>query len=92
MMVRWFVTAGLVAIPLLAAAECGWVLMLPKVVGPNEQMGPLSSWYQEKAFDSARECEEFRHAGSSFFEKKLGEPLLRTPSTVLSAGATGSSR
>jgi hypothetical protein len=46
MTVRWFVTAGLIALPLLAQAECGWLLMTPPVT-PMKPV-PLEQWFDIK--------------------------------------------
>ena len=45
---------ALVVFPMLAHAECGWLLMVPPVSpGPK---APMVEWRQEGAFDSARDC------------------------------------
>jgi hypothetical protein len=57
--------AGLAA-PVVAAS--GWLLLMPPEVpghgegGKFEVHAPLARWRQVQAFDTARECEEFRLA------------------------------
>jgi hypothetical protein len=55
MTVRWFATLGLVAIPLLAQAECGWLLMVPLQLNDK-----VADWTQMGAYDMAAQCETER--------------------------------
>jgi hypothetical protein len=68
-MSRWLVVGALLAVPVLAHAECGWLLMVPRIFdqktgNPIEARAainaPLSEWVQDVAFDSAEKCEETR--------------------------------
>lgn len=46
-------------LPLLAQAECGWLLMTPPI-GDGDQpdvRAPLAQWHQQGAYDSAGECQ-----------------------------------
>jgi hypothetical protein len=66
-MTRLLAVLALVALPVIANAECGWLLMTPPVLDkrtgrqiaerelPNR---PLVEWFQQRAFDSAAQCEE----------------------------------
>jgi hypothetical protein len=44
--------------PLVAAAECGWLLMGPPSATRTDE--PISAWRQLRAFDSAETCEQFK--------------------------------
>jgi hypothetical protein len=59
----------LVAVPMLGHAECGWLLMMPRLYDANTDKrlpdrialsAPLSEWSQGGAFDSAANCETKR--------------------------------
>ncbi len=52
---------------LLSAFACGWLLFTPPLqpIPPLRGYGavtgaPLSEWKQERAFDSARDCEQWK--------------------------------
>ena len=57
---KWLAMAGLVAFPMLAEAECGWLLMVPPRVGPGLTLPLFSTWDQRSAYDSATSCEAYR--------------------------------
>jgi hypothetical protein len=53
---------AMVAVPVLANAECGWLLMVP-ITMPGVQVireAPLAEWYQYGAFDTAASCDDAR--------------------------------
>jgi hypothetical protein len=63
-MTRWLVTTALTVLPVLAQAECGWLLMVPPVTGdPGKGTyqslagRPMAEWSQHSAHDSAESCE-----------------------------------
>ncbi len=48
-----------------AAHEVGWILLVPPIIVHNDapivsEGAPLSEWWIDKPFDTARECEEYR--------------------------------
>ena len=46
----------------------GWLFLIPPV---NDPSAPVASWFQEQAFDTARECEAFRHSPPKPYPDKL---------------------
>ena len=70
MSLGWLATIALVGVPLVAEAECGWLLMLPDSPESTGSLNatqrdawrrkPLSQWHQEGAYDSAADCEGIR--------------------------------
>jgi hypothetical protein len=63
---RLVVALVLVAVPVLAQAECGWLLMVPPlfdkkgndIPGREAIHRPMAEWIQDSAHDSAAGCEE----------------------------------
>jgi hypothetical protein len=50
---------GLVVIPMLARAECGWLLMVPPTIGDRgNDSAALALWRQHAAYDTAAACEK----------------------------------
>jgi hypothetical protein len=68
MRLKWLAVIGLVAVPMLAQAECGWLLMVPplfdrhgKPIPQGEALHrPMIEWIHDSAYDSATGCEERR--------------------------------
>jgi hypothetical protein len=63
-MTRWLVATALTVLPMLAQAECGWLLMTPPVTGErgkgtyqSHHGRPMVEWSQHSAHDSAQSCE-----------------------------------
>jgi hypothetical protein len=71
---RRFIVLALLAVPALAPAECGWLLLVPPSLtaswwprpggGGIQEWGfpPESAWGQHGAYDSASACEADRRA------------------------------
>jgi hypothetical protein len=71
--VRSVVAVLLIALPTLAQAECGWLLMAPPG-WTDDDLGkslarPLIEWGQEQAYDTAIACEEGKQAKTGFWMK-----------------------
>src|SRR5262245_58589429 len=47
--------------PVLAHAECGWLLMMPPMLADGPASRPMSEWSQIAAFDTAEACERRLH-------------------------------
>jgi hypothetical protein len=59
MSLKWLTVIGLVIVPVLAQAECVWLLMAPPITDPK---APISVWYQAGAYYSAEACERGKAA------------------------------
>ena len=57
-MKRWLTVAALIASPLVAHADCGWVLLAPPMRADQtfDTGAPLIDWVQEGAYDNATAC------------------------------------
>jgi hypothetical protein len=69
MRLKWLAVIGLVAVPMLARAECGWLLMMPPDRGSDVPAAdrpvfdaPVSVWVQHSAYDPAEACERGKAA------------------------------
>ena len=77
-MTRWLVVGVLVVLPILANAECGWLLMMPTSLSREVRSNrafivapPLNEWRQISAFDSAARCEDRLRGVIQGLEKSL---------------------
>jgi hypothetical protein len=54
-----------------ALALVGWYLLLPQWSSPNQfdATAPISRWHQEKSFDTAGTCEQYRQGAVDHFSK-----------------------
>ena len=65
MRLMWLAVIGLVAVAMLAQAECGWLLMTPPLIesrsgkgmGLPNTLAPLTEWTHEASYDTAAACE-----------------------------------
>jgi hypothetical protein len=66
MSLKGLAVVALVAFPILAQGDCGWLLMKPpgtlSLLDPVNPVAPISQSYQSAAFDSAEACERWRRA------------------------------
>ena len=70
MRLMWLAVIGLVAVPMLVRAECGWLLMTPPLIesrsgkgmGLPNTLAPLTEWTHEASYDTAAACEAGRRA------------------------------
>jgi hypothetical protein len=83
---RRFIVLALLAVPALAHAECGWLLMVPPSLTASTHVDPrggrgeswgfpaVAVWGQSGAYDSASACEADRRALVRWRSNEVHDP------------------